>query len=467
MRRWLITSLGILGSLLWALTAYAVTTATIVGGGATTTTPWLSVKSYGAVGDNATNDTAAIQAAIDAAEVSGGTVYFPKGIYLISSPLTIQASKVRLLGEGSRQSTLKIGTYFNTPPLGGTVTAMLNIIGQIGQTATRITDITIEGLHFYGDPHLADANEPKCISPHRADYVVIQRNYFENFGHECLWPSGSGGGNSVHHYQVINNVFVNIGIGSNSPSSVTINGDDFVVNGNIFDTCLGGVGASGARAVITGNIVKNAQQFGMASAGDTPGSDDVVISGNQIEITAGTQNRWGIAVISGARNTVVSGNTIRLTTTASGNSLYGIRLQGPHDGGEIIGNTIYLDGVGALTSGQTLQGINGFDNGQGFNAVMANNVIKLVNEGTYNTVGMAIKATGASDNMTMILVGNVIKGFSRANAAYAYDLQRTNGSLRYTLIGNMMDGGFFRHGATLVSDGSTDNVPMNLNVVLP
>src|SRR3989344_4600844 len=44
-----------------------------------------NVKAYGATGDGATNDTAAIQAAIDAASAApGGVVYFPAGTYAIA-----------------------------------------------------------------------------------------------------------------------------------------------------------------------------------------------------------------------------------------------------------------------------------------------------------------------------------------------------------------------------------------------
>lgn len=45
----------------------------------------LSVKDYGAVGDGTTDDSAAIQAAVDTCGVAGGVVLFPPGVYLLDS----------------------------------------------------------------------------------------------------------------------------------------------------------------------------------------------------------------------------------------------------------------------------------------------------------------------------------------------------------------------------------------------
>ena len=64
--------------------------------------------SYGATGDGSTDDTAAIQAAIDAANAaSGGIVYFPASStsYVISSRLTLY-SDITLLGDNFATSTI-------------------------------------------------------------------------------------------------------------------------------------------------------------------------------------------------------------------------------------------------------------------------------------------------------------------------------------------------------------------------
>ena len=73
----------------------------------------VSVKDFGAKGDGTTDDTAAIQAAIDYAETkvistfrSGATVYFPAGTYVVSSGLTIDTGNVGIAGDGISASVI-------------------------------------------------------------------------------------------------------------------------------------------------------------------------------------------------------------------------------------------------------------------------------------------------------------------------------------------------------------------------
>lgn len=57
-----------------------------------------NVKDYGALADGVTNDTTAIQDAINSL-TSGGTVYFPVGTYLVTAQIVVPA-KVTLVGTG-------------------------------------------------------------------------------------------------------------------------------------------------------------------------------------------------------------------------------------------------------------------------------------------------------------------------------------------------------------------------------
>lgn len=64
-----------------------------------------NAKSYGAIGNGTADDTAAIQAAIDAAAVSGGRVYLPAGRYKLTTALVPKA-KVAIYGAGPGKSVL-------------------------------------------------------------------------------------------------------------------------------------------------------------------------------------------------------------------------------------------------------------------------------------------------------------------------------------------------------------------------
>ena len=96
----------------------------------------VSVKDFGAVGDGATDDTAKIQAAIDAL-VSGGELYFPSGVYLHSG-LRIDGtagnkSNITLRGDGAASILyLASGTTNNS-------------IRAAGGSNFRIEKLRIEG----------------------------------------------------------------------------------------------------------------------------------------------------------------------------------------------------------------------------------------------------------------------------------------------------------------------------------
>ena len=80
----------------------------------------VNVKAFGAVGDKVTDDTIAIQAAIDYAQTlvrdagtpafnkqqDGATVYFPKGMYKITGTLLVSESNIMVEGESSSASVL-------------------------------------------------------------------------------------------------------------------------------------------------------------------------------------------------------------------------------------------------------------------------------------------------------------------------------------------------------------------------
>lgn len=80
-------------------------------------------STYGAVGDGTTDDTTAIQNAINAAMTSGGIVYFPAGTYKVTSTLNIKNSAtskksgVWFIGQGMHSTTIKSYCTSNSNPL--------------------------------------------------------------------------------------------------------------------------------------------------------------------------------------------------------------------------------------------------------------------------------------------------------------------------------------------------------------
>lgn len=70
---------------------------------------WANARYYGATGDGTTDDSAAIQSAIDAL-TTGGVCYVPPGTYKLSTKLDLDTAQVELRGAGAGATILKVVT---------------------------------------------------------------------------------------------------------------------------------------------------------------------------------------------------------------------------------------------------------------------------------------------------------------------------------------------------------------------
>jgi polygalacturonase len=134
-----------------------------------------NITNYGAIGDGVTTNTAAIQAAIDAASATGGgTVEVPAGIFL-SGPIQM-ASRINLRMSGMLQM-LPLGKY-----PGGT-TDPANFISGFG-----LHDIAISGsgtIDGQGSPwwpyaRTRGAKRPRMISFSSCERVLIEKVLLTN-----------------------------------------------------------------------------------------------------------------------------------------------------------------------------------------------------------------------------------------------------------------------------------------------
>lgn len=100
-----------------------------------------NVLDYGAIGDGVTDDAAAIQRAVDAAAVTGGTVTFPAGTFLVDSPIQLK-SGVSLAGEPGQ--------------------TVLTVRAQLSQTfileGINLSNVSISGLTLRAEHHTANVS---------------------------------------------------------------------------------------------------------------------------------------------------------------------------------------------------------------------------------------------------------------------------------------------------------------------
>jgi len=146
----------------------------------------INVRDYGATGDGITDDTIAVQAAIDSAP-NGGGIVFPRGIYKVSS-LKIRSHGVTLSGDARRGARIARLT-------GGGSTPLIEISGT-GSVDNHIKYCSIEHLMIDGDykpgvllrAYYADnlifreVNFVHCQGL-STDFVEVWDSRFEN----CAW----------------------------------------------------------------------------------------------------------------------------------------------------------------------------------------------------------------------------------------------------------------------------------------
>ncbi len=285
-----------------------------------------SVKAIGAKGNGTTNDTAAVQAAINA----GGIVYFPPGNYLVDE-LTID-NTVTLVGAG-RQSSILTSASGNAIAVGTDDPFYMNglqIVGPNSASAGRL--IQVEGTNGIGS-HNSFSIIRDCqfkagysqLYTVAASSLVIDSCYFTNFVQsgvhiENQWNVDAGDST------ILGCTFANSPNTTTSSCIEQFSSGGLKVFGNKLNTGAYGYRMVLASGAVTSDLLLNANSienaaiaaiaFSTSGAGTFTGID---IQGNQIAIVP-------VCILLGASGPAfsfinINGNNLNLYSVAASNAI--------------------------------------------------------------------------------------------------------------------------------------------------
>lgn len=304
----------------------------------------VDVTSKGATPNDATNDTIAIQSAIDQVAVTGGTVYVPDGTYLIDtvkrimmkSNVTLKMSSGTVLKAiaNNRQvyDVIRVENASNVNIIGGTVQGdRYSHTGTTGEWGHGIEvwgakNVVIEGVttkEAWGDgvyisagaanvtlcSVISDNNRRQGLTITDVNGALVKDSVFKNTNGTIPYAGidiEPNENESVKNVKIINNQMTNnkgpgIQFGFSSATAVSTSSiTNVTVDGNM----IANNGVAGSSYYASGLVVARLAR-----------SSGVVISNNTVKNSA----HDGIILVDGTKNVRVTGNTI--TGSGIGNTI--------------------------------------------------------------------------------------------------------------------------------------------------
>lgn len=367
-----------------------------------------SVKTYGAVGDGTTDDTEAIQAAIDAAGLAGGgVVYLPPGTYSVkrSSParsynysLLIKHSNVTIEGAGRGATTIRMADGENATIL-RTVINNTGIDGPLARALDniRIANLTIDGnwanVTWAGPTGMESAG---IYDQNGLTLSTTSNSRVENVHIKHIAQDGLSGG-SNRNLTIVNSIVEHTGKNNIAMFQST---DVKIINNtlrNANDSPDGGV----AKPYYNTSTAKYSSiAFAYSPVVTYTGTtrNFSMAIGNRIETSTGR----GISADYRANNLLIASNVIEST---SGRNLIGLQM--PNDGsplpsGYVITGNILSSSAASPGGTRTISAVNLQD------LLVSGNLIQGGGLGV--VLDHVVNAT---------VEGNLISGIGNASAAFA------------------------------------------------
>jgi glucan 1,3-beta-glucosidase len=278
-----------------------------------------NVKAYGAKGDGLTDDSAAIQDAIDAGNSFSGrssnslgttgqpaVVYFPAGTYLLTRPLQLYVGTM-VVGNPMHVPTLKATSTFNSnamirgkdPSHGSTDNFQIAIKNMIidSQNVDRGTAITLLDWSISQACQLTNVvfHMPYESTGHTG--VAMPEYGSPLMINDCAFIGGAVGVVvNTQQYHLKGLTFSGCSTGVKVKSTF-----DLVVQNCTFEFCTVGVDTSGTNIGFVAVIDSTANYVDtlISSAGSTTGADSLVLENVRVSETTWTVTAGGIGVLMG------------------------------------------------------------------------------------------------------------------------------------------------------------------------
>jgi hypothetical protein len=356
---------------------------------------FVSVKDFGAVGDGVVDDTAAINAALDAST----NVYLPPGTYLHSSDILVK-TETTFYGAGW-QSVLKHTTGDMT--LGAVV-----VKGVVG---TNVENVVVRNMKIEGSSSASGGlvGTDKGIYIKYAEHVTVDGVWIEKAGGEAVYAEASGSG-ETEYITIQNNYVSNSAFNAYNTNGLILYG--MIVNNYAYDIGNFGFEGSGSDVIISGNIFnKFAGSAGISVGGwnsDNAYQRRTIISNNKI-MNGTNVSGSGIYMSDGALGVICESNYIY---NCAGRGIYA-RYTGGLGHNNYSKQIIIQDNVLEDNAGdaQILA--------ESRNTLITGNLVFRTSIGQ-----IGIWADNSDGDSTNIIDGNYVYGHTtdikRGNVAYAY-----------------------------------------------